>query len=247
MPGFSSLLALLVAIACMVASRDAHTDEPDRPNVLFISLDDLNDWIGCLEGHPQAKTPNIDRLAASGVLFENAHCPAPACNPSRTAILTGISPHRSGLYRNGQRMRDVLPDAELLPKHFAKNGYWSAGSGKILHYFIDARSWDEYYPRKESENPFPPHMPWGKRPKSLPRGGPWQYVETDWHAYDVSDDEFGSTENIDRMGKVTGAIVVAVGCVSTGKTARLENQEQASKNPHRVAQVYHGIGVRVAS
>jgi len=90
-------------------------------------------------------------------------------------------------------------------------------------------------------------MPWGKRPKSLPRGGPWQYVETDWHAFDVSDDEFGSTENIDRMGKVTGAIVVAVGCVSTGKTARLENQEQASKNPHRVAQVYHGIGVRVAS
>ena len=68
----------------------------ERPNVLFIALDDLNDWIGCLGGHPQAKTPNLDRLAASGVLFDNAHCPAPACNPSRTAIFTGISPHVSG-------------------------------------------------------------------------------------------------------------------------------------------------------
>ena len=56
---------------------------------------------------------------------------------------------------------------------------------------IDARSWDEYYPAKESENPFPPHIHWGKRPKSLPRGGPWQYVETDWHAFDVTDEEFG--------------------------------------------------------
>ena len=87
-----------------------------RPNVLFISLDDLNDWVGCLGGHPQAKTPNLDRLAASGMLFDNAHCPAPACNPSRTAIMTGLAPNRSGMYSNRQKMREVLPDAELLPK-----------------------------------------------------------------------------------------------------------------------------------
>ena len=80
--------------------------------MLFISLDDLNDWIGCLGGHPQARTPNIDRLAASGVLFSNAHCPAPACNPSRTAIMTGLSPHRSGLYANGQNMREVLQEED---------------------------------------------------------------------------------------------------------------------------------------
>ena len=54
-----------------------------KPNVLFIAIDDLNDWVGCLDGHPQTRTPNLDRLAASGVLFDNAHCPAPACNPSR--------------------------------------------------------------------------------------------------------------------------------------------------------------------
>jgi arylsulfatase A-like enzyme len=168
----------------------------ERPNILFIALDDLNDWVGCLGGHPQAKTPNLDRLAASGILFKNAHCPAPACNPSRTAIMTGLSPHLSGLYANEQKMRNVLPDAELLPKYFSRHGYWSGGSGKMLHYFIDARSWDEYYPNKESEDPFPPHLNFGKRPKSLPRGGPWQYVETDWHAFDVSDDEFGGDAKV---------------------------------------------------
>ncbi len=162
----------------------------DRPNVLFIAVDDLNDWIGCLGGHPQARTPNVDRLAASGVLFTNAHCAAPACNPSRTAIMTGISPHRSGLYENGQKMREVLPDAELLPRYFSRHGYWSAGSGKLLHYFIDAASWDGTSRRRETENPFHTLYP-DKRPVSLPRGGPWQYVETDWGGLDATDEEFG--------------------------------------------------------
>ncbi len=163
----------------------------EKPNVLFISVDDLNDWIGCLGGHPQAKTPNLNRLAASGILFTNAHCPAPACNPSRGAIMTGISPHVSGLYDNRQKMRERMPDAELLPKYFSRHGYWSAGSGKILHYFIDAQSWDEYYPPKETEDPFPRTFYPMSRPVSLPRGGPWQYVETDWAALDVTDEEFG--------------------------------------------------------
>ncbi|MEO1524160.1 MAG: sulfatase-like hydrolase/transferase [Planctomycetota bacterium] len=161
------------------------------PNVLFISVDDLNDWIGCLGGHPQAKTPNLDRLASSGVLFTNAHCPAPACNPSRGAIMTGISPHKSGLYDNRQKMRERMPDAELLPKYLSRHGYWSAGSGKLLHYFIDAESWDDYFPPKETEDPFPRTFYPKQRPVSLPRGGPWQYVETDWAALDVSDEEFG--------------------------------------------------------
>ena len=162
-----------------------------KPNVLFISVDDLNDWVGCLGGHPQARTPNIDRLAASGMLFTNAHCAAPACNPSRTAIMTGISPHKSGLYDNRQKMRELLPQAELMPKFFSRHGYWSAGSGKILHYFIDAQSWDNYYPPKETEDPFPRTLYPEKRPVSLPRGGPWQYIETDWAALDATDEEFG--------------------------------------------------------
>src|SRR5574341_773608 len=70
------------------------------PNVLFIAIDDLNDWIGCLGGHPQAKTPNLDRVAAQGVLFTNAHCAAPLCNPSRATILTGLRPSTTGVYNN---------------------------------------------------------------------------------------------------------------------------------------------------
>ncbi|MGY8770822.1 MAG: sulfatase-like hydrolase/transferase [Pirellulales bacterium] len=179
----------LLVLLCLTNSSLAQ--EVQKPNILFISVDDLNDWIGCLGGHPQAKTPNIDRLAKSGVLFSNAHCAAPACNPSRTAIMTGISPHKSGLYENGQKMREVLPKAELMSKHFSNHGYWSAGSGKILHYFIDAHSWDEYYPKKETENPFPFTLYPENRSVNLPRGGPWQYVETDWAALDATDEEYG--------------------------------------------------------
>lgn len=105
--------------------------------------------------------------------------------------MTGISPHVSGLYDNRQKMRERMPDAELMPKYFSEHGYWSAGSGKILHYFIDADSWDEYFPAKETEDPFPRTFYPKQRPVNLPRGGPWQYVETDWAALDVTDEEFG--------------------------------------------------------
>lgn len=184
-------VACSLALALCGGAFDTIAQDAPKPNVLFISMDDLNDWVGCLGGHPQARTPNIDRLAGSGVLFANAHCAAPACNPSRTAIMTGLSPHQSGLYDNGQKMREVLPDAELIPKYFSRNGYWSAGSGKLLHYFIDAPSWDEYFPAKQTEDPFPRTMYPDKRPVSLPRGGPWQYVETDWGPLDASDEEYG--------------------------------------------------------
>ena len=86
---------------CLISASFSLSAE--RPNILFISMDDLNDWIGSMGGHPQTITPNLDRLAKSGVLFTNAHCPGAACNPSRTAIMTGLSPHRSGLYDNRQK------------------------------------------------------------------------------------------------------------------------------------------------
>jgi arylsulfatase A-like enzyme len=183
-------LGLLLAIA-HPSRLLAEAPGPARPNILFISVDDLNDWIGCLGGHPQTITPNIDRLAASGILFTNAHCAAASCNPSRTAIFTGRSPHRSGLYDNRQRMRDVLPDAELLPKALSRQGYYSAGAGKLLHYFIERPSWDAYFPGGDTEWPLPETLYPEERPLTLPRGGPWQYIETDWGALDANDEEFG--------------------------------------------------------
>jgi arylsulfatase A-like enzyme len=184
-----SLLHFTVVALCLGAVPGSAA--PEKPNVLFIAVDDLNDWIGCLGGHPQTKTPNLDRLAASGVLFTNAYCPAPSCNPSRTAIFSGRPPHRSGLYQNMQKLRDVMPGEELIPRHFSRHGYWSAGSGKMLHYVIDPVSWDDYYPAKEKDDPFPPTFHPAKRPVNLPVGGPWQYSETDWAALDVSDETFG--------------------------------------------------------
>ena len=161
------------------------------PNVLLIAIDDLNDWVGCIGGHPQTRTPNIDRLAKSGVLFTNAYCAAPSCNPSRSAVMSGLPPYRSGLYQNSQLLREVIPDAELLPRYFSRHGYWSAGSGKILHYIIDSRSWDDYFPDRGKDDPLPPTFDPAKRPVNLPRAGPWQYVDTDWAMLDVTDDEFG--------------------------------------------------------
>ncbi|XZE56913.1 sulfatase-like hydrolase/transferase [Planctomycetaceae bacterium SH139] len=161
-------------------------------------MDDLNDWIGCLGGHPQSITPNLDRLAASGVLFTNAHCPAPACNPCRSAVFTGKAPNRSGLYDNRQNMREVMPTEPIIPKYLREHGYYAAGSGKLLHYFIDARSWDEYFPKAESENPFPATFYPQQRPVNLKRGGPWQYVETDWAALDVTDEEFGGDWSVSQ-------------------------------------------------
>ncbi len=182
--------SLLSTCAVRAADRSERDANRARPNILFIAVDDLNDWVGCLGGHPQAHTPNIDRLARTGVLFTNAYCPAASCNPSRSAIMTGLAPRRTGLYTNRQKMRAVLPDAEIMPKYFSRHGYWSAGSGKILHYFIDAPSWDDYFPDKAKENPFPRTLYPKKRPVSIPRL-PWMYVETDWGPLDATDEQFG--------------------------------------------------------
>ena len=186
------LMALVLTglLGCGSAPKPV-TKPKSPPNILFIAVDDLNDWIGCMGGNPQSITPNFDRLAASGVLFTNAHCPAPACNPSRTAIMTGISPNVSGLYANNQPMREVLPDAPLMSRYFADHGYSAMGSGKILHYFTDARSWDTYFPDKQTEMPIPETLYPQTRPLSLPRGGNWQYIETDWGPLDATDEEFG--------------------------------------------------------
>jgi len=119
---------LLVPLNCTDLSSQ------DRPNVLSISIDDLNDWIGCLDAHPQALTPNIDRLAKRGVLFTNAHCVAPACNPSRAALFSGQYPTRTGIWSNkSPRLLKKWPDKVLIQNAFAKAGYDTLGTGKLLH------------------------------------------------------------------------------------------------------------------
>jgi len=106
-----------------------------RPNVLLIAIDDLNDWVGCLGGHPQAKTPNIDRLAARGVLFSNAQCQSPVCNPSRTSMMSGLYPETTGIYflSPPPDQSPAIQTNSLMPQRFLEEGYHVAGVGKLFH------------------------------------------------------------------------------------------------------------------
>jgi choline-sulfatase len=113
----------------------AEATEPRRPNVLFIAIDDQNDWIGHLGGHPLAQTPHLDAVAARGTTFTNAHCQAPLCNPSRTSLLLGLRPSTTGIYGLTPWFRSLpeLTDRVSLPQHFAAHGYTTAATGKIYH------------------------------------------------------------------------------------------------------------------
>jgi arylsulfatase A-like enzyme len=127
---FRFILPLL--ICGFVAALPAFSAN-QKPNILYITFDDLNDWVGCLGGHPQIRTPNIDRLAERGVLFTNAHCVVPACSGSRAANWSGLSPVHTGVYGNGQKIEKEKPDAVFLPQDLADQGYVTMGTGKLLH------------------------------------------------------------------------------------------------------------------
>ncbi len=124
------------------------SENEQAPNILFIAVDDMADWAAYLGGHPDAITPNLDRLAERGVWFRNAHCVSPICGPSRAAILTGMRPETTGCYTNRGTYIDYVPDAVSLPRHFKDNGYHVAGAGKINHALgmVVEDNWDEYGP-----------------------------------------------------------------------------------------------------
>ncbi|MEQ8837000.1 MAG: sulfatase-like hydrolase/transferase, partial [Lacipirellulaceae bacterium] len=147
-----------------------------RPNVLFIAVDDLNDWVGFLDGHPQVQTPNMDRLAKRGVVFSNAHCAAPLCGPSRAAIFSGMQPFHSGVFNNQQQIRKLKPDLVLLPQYFKNHGYRTLGTGKLMHRkfkdlydesFFTEQRWSPYadkYPQDNVEMPRFPLRPLNEMP-----------------------------------------------------------------------------------
>ena len=141
---------LWLFVAALTLSQQTITaqDAEGRPNVLLISIDDLNDWVGPLSGHPQTKTPHLDRLARRGVTFTNAHCNVPVCSPSRTSLMTGKQPFRSGVYTNGDSVFDLNGKFKTLPEHFAAAGYKTLGAGKLFHGSGGkyAKFFDEYGP-----------------------------------------------------------------------------------------------------
>ena len=164
------------------------------PNVLFIAVDDLNHWVGHLDGHPGTLTPNIDRLASEGVTFTRAYTAAPLCNPSRVSLLSGVAPAHSGVYGNYERLRDKLPDAVTIPQFFRQQGYSVKGAGKIFHRGPgDESYWDEFYIPYDAKKPATN----AKYPKSYAKRkeGKW----APWGPFDVDDSEMGDAINADRI------------------------------------------------
>lgn len=174
------LLVWAFGAACLAAQP---------PNVLFIAVDDLNDWIEPMGGHPQTKTPNLTRLARRSTLFTRAYTAAPSCNPSRAALMTGIAPYRSGVYNNRQAWRPAMPDAVTLPQAFRRNGYWVGGAGKIYHgVYPDPPSWDEYWPSKTQNREADP------KPRTLPANGIPGTGNFDWGAVEASTAEMSDAK-----------------------------------------------------
>jgi len=179
MRGIVTILLLLGANAPALAV--------DRPNVLFFAIDDLNDWVGCLGGHPQVKTPHMDRLARAGTVFLNAHCQSPLCNPSRTSLLTGLRPTTTGVYalQPWFRTSPPLKDLVSLPQYFKANGYHTLTTGKI---------WHDAYPPKDERTTGKEIDVWGVHGGHQPLP-PKKFVDTpakhplvDWGPYPERDE-----------------------------------------------------------
>tara|TARA_B100000809_G_scaffold19840_3_gene17487 strand:- start:6693 stop:8369 length:1677 start_codon:yes stop_codon:yes gene_type:complete len=206
------------AIFCSFILTPAHsaTDKP-HPNVLFIAIDDMNDWAGFMNTHPQVKTPNMDALAAQGIHFTNAHAPAPICGPSRTAIMSGVWPSANGTYTNDVNYRKQHVSRISIPEYFRKHNYHVMGVGKIFHAGtakMPDGAWDEYGGGSSSGLPFtkdeldtkyqkPFHMVTkGGKTLRLPLNGipadrTWRSTHSfDWGSVDLPDELFSDTINI---------------------------------------------------
>ncbi len=204
---FSALAAVVVCAPPPAAGSAPDPSSPDRPlNVLMIAIDDLNDWVGCLNGHPQAKTPNIDALARRGVVFTNAHCQAPLCNPSRTSVLTGLRPSTTGVYGLLPGLRSVAAtrDRRTLPQAFEARGYSTFCSGKIFH--------DGAIPWKDRHDEF---QTWEERgPTPYPAvkfvDTPAKIKAMDWGVFPETDDS-----QADR--KIADAAIARLQAIPAGK------------------------------
>lgn len=149
MKSTAGLVTLLLVSLRLVYAADTTPSGPisaGKPNVLFIVSDDLRTWLGGY-GDPQARTPNLDRLAARGTVFTDAYCGAPLCNPSRTSLLTGMRPSVTGVYKNDVVWFEALPGVLTLPQWFKQQGYYVSGAGKVTHAkHVRRTDWHDFGP-----------------------------------------------------------------------------------------------------
>ena len=194
--GILKIITIGLLAANIYAQAPGGLELKTRPNVLFIVVDDLNDWIGCMAGHPDAITPNIDGIAASGVLFLNAHCQAPICGPSRASVMTGLRPSTTGIYgqikdKDLREDNPVVQKAVYLSEYFMNQGYKTFGVGKLFHTSDGAGAFQEYGGVFEKYGPKPENRmhydpAWFKKPGN---------TSTDWGAFPDSDDKMPDTKS----------------------------------------------------
>ena len=200
--------AIVILVTSFTSINSAAADPAARaPNVLFIAIDDLNDWIGCLGGHAQAKTPNIDALAERGVLFTNAHCQAPICGPSRASLLSGRYPHSTGVYQ--QPGKKGLPAdtaqfrGQLLPEYFARHGYQTLAVGKITHGYPHDVAFQKYGGKFGGSGPKPGDKT-VRFQYSPDLSIPFTGTQTDWAPFPDSDEEMPDHQAADWAIKQLG-------------------------------------------
>jgi len=171
-------IALFLAIGVTIypnATVGKEAERPASPDVLFFVVDDLNDWISLLDVDAPIKTPNLERLARRGMLFTRAYCASPACNPSRTATLTGLRPTTTGAYGNKSDWRGATPGRKTIMQQFMAAGYDVRGAGKIFHHHLDGAFHDD-----DSFHDFQ-HMPPQQYPREKLNGAPkYGSRNTDW-------------------------------------------------------------------
>ncbi len=184
-----NLIVSTVALLLISCNTNKTVKNTTPPNVLMICVDDLNNWLGCMNGHPNTKTPNIDRLAARGVLFLNTHCQAPLCGPSRASIMSGLRPSTTGIYgqindNNIRKENKVTENIDFLPEYFSKNGYYTMGIGKIFHSHAPDGVFDESGGRVKGFGPLPAkRFVWEGKPGKEGYGR----TSTDWGAFPKTD------------------------------------------------------------
>lgn len=192
------ILSLLFLTNCKTTNKVIETS---KPNVLFIAVDDLNTWLGCLNNYSHTKTPNIDKLAAKGVLFSNAHCQAPLCGPSRASLMTGLRPSTTGIYGmiDDNKIRSENPataDIVFLPEYFKQNGYHTMGVGKLFHNHAPDGLLDESGGREKGFGPLPEkRFVWDGFGNSDRKT--YGRTSTDWGAFPSADSLMPDHQSVD--------------------------------------------------
>ena len=177
-----------------------------KPNVLFIAVDDLNNWIGPLDNFSNVKTPNFDRLAAMGVTFSNAHVQAPLCGPSRASLMTGLRPSTTGIYGmtpdNEIRRKEnpATKDIIFLPEYFKNNGYHTMGIGKLFHDHAPDSTFNESGGREKGFGPYPKNrFVWDGFGKGIK--GVHGRTSTDWGAFPDKDSQMPDHQSVNWVAE----------------------------------------------